>query len=280
MIVSQRLPPAARGVRCIAHRGGSLEGPENTLHAFRRAVAAGADMLEVDLRATRDGEVVVLHDPYVDRVTSGTGAIADLTLAQVRDLDAAHWFTPGVGATPDAHRYPLRRRASAVAPDPELRIPTLAEVLAALPEVSLTVDLKVGPPQVIWFHEAVAALLVAAGRADDVVVGSFSSERLDAFRGVAPHLPTSASQEEVARFWSGEPLDVPGLVALQVPATYRGVAVVTGDLVQRAHRAGLEVHVWTVDDPAEMRRLVDLDVDGLITDRPMVLAEVLAAQAG
>jgi glycerophosphoryl diester phosphodiesterase len=267
-------------VRCIAHRGGSLEAPENTLHAFRRAVAAGADMLELDLRATHDGEVVVLHDPFVDRVTDGTGAIADLALGEVRDLDAAHWFAPGAGATREADGYPLRRPASGGAVDPELRIPTLAEVLAAVPDLPLTVDLKVGPPEVDWFPQAVAGLLRAAGRAEDVVVGSFSSERLGAFRGAAPDVPTSASQEEVARFWSGAPLDVPGLVALQVPAIYEGVAVVTGDFVERAHGADLEVHVWTVDDPADMRRLVDLGVDGLISDRPTLLAEVLSARAG
>lgn len=273
----------ARTVRNIAHRGGSLEAPENTLHAFRRAVDLGADMLELDLRATRDGQVVVLHDPVVDRVTSGRGAVADLALAEVRELDAAHWFAPGRGASAAADHHPLRRTVRDGTDEidsADLRIPTLGEVLAELPDVPLTMDLKVGEPEVPGFSDTVARLLTQAGRTDDVIVGSFSTQRLDAFRRAAPHVPTSASQEEVGRFWSGEPVDVPGLAALQVPVTYGDVEVVTPDLVERAHDAGIEVHVWTVDDPEEMRRLIALGVDGLITDRPSVLAEVLRAPGG
>jgi glycerophosphoryl diester phosphodiesterase len=273
---------AARRVLHIAHRGGSLEAPENTIHAFRHAVALGADMLEMDLRATADGEIVVLHDPDVDRVTDGTGPVAALPWEEVRRLDAAHWFVPDVGPLRGADHYPLRGAAGGrvdAAGDidaDELRIPRLSQVLEAFPQVPITVDLKVGAPELGWFHEAVANLLAEYGRTDDVIVGSFATERLEPLRRYAPHLPTSAAQTEVAAFWAGEALPATGrLVALQVPATYGDIEVVTREFVVRAHDEGLVVHVWVVDDEHEMRRLIDLGVDGLVTDRPTTAARVL-----
>jgi glycerophosphoryl diester phosphodiesterase len=279
----------ARRVLHIAHRGGSLEAPENTLHAFRHAVSLGADMLEMDLRATADGEVVVIHDPDVDRVTDGTGPVATHTLDELRQLDAAHWFVPGAGPVRGADEYPLRgvarsRKGTApgwedIVPD-DLRVPTLSEVLQAFPAVPITIDLKVGEPELGWFHEAVAGLLAEHGRTEDVIVGSFATERLVPLRRYAPHLPTSAAQTEVAAFWAGEALPAIGrLVALQVPATYGDIEVVTSDFVARAHDEGLDVHVWVVDDESEMRRLVDLGVDGLVTDRPTTAARVLGELA-
>jgi glycerophosphoryl diester phosphodiesterase len=253
------------------------------MHAFRHALACGADMLEMDVRATADGQVVVLHDPDVDRVTNGSGPVATLTWPEVRGLDAAHWFVPDVGALRGATHYPLRgvalgsSDARDAAPE-DLRIPLLAEVLEAFPDVPLTIDLKVGAPELGWFHEAVAQLLAEHGRTDDVIVGSFSADRLEAFRRVAPAIPTSAAQVEVAAFWAGEMLPAtPSLVALQVPPTYADIEVVTADFVERAHAAELEVHVWVVDEEAEMLRLVNLGVDGLVTDRPTTAARVLGS---
>ncbi len=133
-------------------------------------------------------------------------------------------------------------------------------------------DLKVGPPEQPWLPAAVAALLERHGRTRDVVVGSFDQGRLSAFRALALGVPTSATQDEVVTFFSGgPPPDVPGFAAFQVPATYGGIEVVTADLVTRAHEAGCEVHVWTVNDPAEAVRLAALGVNALITDVPSVL---------
>lgn len=258
-----------RRVRRIAHRGGALEAPENTLEAFRRAVALGCDAVELDLRATADREVVVLHDPDVERVTDGSGRVADLPLEELRRLDAARWFAPGRGTDPGSEEQPLRGQ--------RVRIPTLAEVLQLLPDVLIVMDLKVGPPEVPWFPEAVAALLDARGRHGDVIVGSFDQGRLDAFRAFAPGVPTSASMEEVATFWQGgDAPDVAGFRAFQVPVDYAGLEIVAPGFIRRAHAAGAEVHVWTVDDASEMRRLVDLGVDGLISDVPSVLVDVVA----
>jgi glycerophosphoryl diester phosphodiesterase len=256
--------------RCIAHRGGSLEHPENTLRAFRHAEALGCDAIELDLRMTADGVVVVLHDPEVDRVTDGTGPVAGLTLAEVRELDAAHWFAPGHGPSREADAHPLRGGAD------DLRIPTLEEVLAAFPSLPIVMDLKVGPPELPGFTAAVVALLAEHDRRDDVIVGSFDQGRLDAFRALAPGIPTSASQDEVVAFWQGGPAPaVEGFAALQVPATYAGIEVVTGDLVERAHAVGIEVHVWTVDEPGQMRALVDLGVDAIMSDVPTLLVDTL-----
>ena len=265
----------------VAHRGGALEAPENTMHAFRHGVACGAHMLELDLHATADGEVVVLHDPMLDRTTDGNGAVADKRLADVLVLDAAHWFMPGRGAVPAAGPYPLRGVATGAAPSPpaepgDLRVPTFAAVLDAFPNTWLTMELKVD-----GLHEHVVKLLAAHGREGDVLVGGFVAERLEAFRAAAPRVATSATEPEAAAFWawahgSGEfPGPLP-YAALQVPTTYEGVEVVTETLVTRAHGCGVAVHVWTVDEPAEMHRLLDLGVDGIMTDRPSVLAGVLA----
>jgi glycerophosphoryl diester phosphodiesterase len=233
-------------------------------------------MVELDLRATADRQVVVLHDPDVDRVTDGSGPIAALTLAQVRALDAAHRYRPDRGTVDpgeDDGSFPLRGRRG-----PDLRIPTLGELLDALPTVSLVMDLKAGPPDAPWLPGRVAALLRAHGRVDDVIVGSFDQGRLDAFRSLAPGVATSATQDEVVAFFSGGPApDVGGFRAFQVPASFGGIEVVTADFVHRAHRAGAEVHVWTVDEPAEMRRLADLGVDGIITDVPSVGLDALRA---
>jgi glycerophosphoryl diester phosphodiesterase len=258
------------GIRRIAHRGGSREAPENTLAAFRRAADLGCDAVELDLRVTADRSVVVLHDPDLDRVTDGAGPVAARTLAEVRRLDAAHWFVPSLGAMVGAADYPLRGSGA-----DDLRVPTLEEVLRALPDVPLVMDLKVGPPEMPWLPGAVAELLAAAGRRDDVVVGSFDQGRLDAFRSAAPAVPTSATQAEVAAFWAGgPPPPVPGFAAFQVPRTFGDIEVVTPDFVERAHEADAEVHVWTVDDPAEMRELAAIGVDGLITDVPSVLTSL------
>lgn len=262
-------------MRCFAHRGGSLEAPEGTLRAFRRAVALGCDGVELDVRATADGEVVVAHDPELDRTTDGSGPIGAATLSELRSRDAAHWFVPGRGPDPGAEEHPMRGSAA-----DDLRIPTLAEVLAALPGVPLVIDLKVGPPELPDFPAAVAELLRREGRMDDVIVGSFGQERLDAFRAVAPGVPTSATPEEVAALWQdGTPTEVPGFCAYQVPVAYGDVDVVTPAFVQRAHAVGAEVHVWTVDEPSEMLRLRDLGVDAIITDRPAVAMAALGRQA-
>lgn len=240
-------------MRAFAHRGGALHpdlvGLENTLRAFRHAHALGFRHLETDVHLTADGVLVAFHDTVLDRVTDGTGRVADLSLAALR---AAR-----VGG-----REP---------------VPTLVELLDALPDAMLNVDLKddraVAP---------LARLLAVRGDEGRVVVGSFSRRRLRRFRRLTRgRVATSAHAAEVAAYRllpsvrllrllvRGHPL------ALQVPERAGPLRVVTPGLVRRAHAADVEVHVWVVDDEERMRALLDVGVDGLMTDRTDILARVM-----
>jgi glycerophosphoryl diester phosphodiesterase len=266
----------------FAHQGGACEAPSSTLYAMRRAVAAGAHALELDVHVTADRHLVVCHDDTVDRTTDGSGRIADMTLAELQGLDAAHWWVPGsvVDHTADAAAHPLRGRAPA---DPDLVVPTLRAVLEAFPRTYLNLDIKEWAPAVEPYDGLLADLLSEYGRGDDVLVGSFVDTAVASFSARAPHVGTIAGTAAMATFYFAvrQGADPPPLPhqALQVPPTFEGLTVVDEALVEAAHTAGLAVHVWTIDEPDEMHRLLDLGVDGVMTDRPAVLAEVLAARS-
>ncbi len=261
-----------------AHQGGAWEWPSSTLFAMRHAVAAGAQAIELDLHGTSDGHVVVCHDPTVDRTTDGTGAIAELTLAEVKALDSAYWFIPGADVTVDApaSAYPYRGRA---ATDPEFTIATLAEVLEAFPDIILNLDIKQSAPEVAPYERAVADLLARFGRTDDVIVTSFNDATTETFSSYAPDVSTSAGTLTTAEFWRAvthdeEPPEMRA-VAFQVPERYEDIVIVDRRFVDAAHRHGVAVHVWTVNDRESMARLVDLGVDGVITDVPSELMTLL-----
>lgn len=245
----------------IAHRGGSRLAPENTLAAFRRAVDWWrADVLELDVHATRDGEAVVIHDATLERTTDGSGPVAQKSLAELRGLDAGFRFTPDGGRT-----FPFRGRG--------VRIPILREVLGAFPTVRVNVEIKDGAVQGAVRREIDAAdahvrVLIAAGRRRD------RAEFAD-YPGAV-----SASGEELRRFFVlhlvGLARWTPGRVdAFQMPERYGGRRVLSARLVDQAHAHNVAVHVWTVDREADMRRLLDWGVDGIVTDRPDRLARVL-----
>ncbi len=264
-----------------AHQGGAWEWPSSTLFAIGRAVAAGATAIELDVHATADGELVVGHDETVDRTTDGRGNIADLTLAQLKELDNAYWFIPGADVTPGRPdgEYPYRGRA---ATDPDFRIATLREVLERFPGVPLNLDIKQTAPAVAPYEAALAVLLADYDRTDDVIVASFLDPATDAFRPLAPAVPTSAGTLATVEFWGAvqEGAEPPAIdaVAFQVPERYGDLVVVDRRFVDAAHRAGMAVHVWTVNDVQAMERLVDLGVDGIISDLPTTLAGVLATR--
>ena len=267
----------------FAHRGGAKEGPSATLYAMRRALEAGADALELDVHATADGHVVCCHDPTVDATTDGTGAIAELSLAEVQALDAAYWFVPGEedgtaarpGLPDDA--YPLRGLASH---DPTLRIPTLEEVLDAFPGTLLNLDIKQSAPVVAAYEDKVARALSDFGRQGDVIVTSFNDTSIQTFSELAPEVATAAGTFAAAAFWravqAGEPPPPSRHVALQVPTEAYGLKVVDQRFVAAAHEADLAVHIWTIDEADEMRRLIELGVDGIMSDRPSLLVRTLA----
>jgi len=240
-------------VIAMAHRGGAMHpeipGAENTLHAFRHAVALGYRYLETDVHATSDGVLLAFHDKVLDRVTDSRGPLKRLTADEVRAARIAG----------------------------EHLVPTMAELLEELPDCRFNIDIKSASAV-----RPLAALIDRTGSHDRICVGSFSQLRLDAFRRASRgRVATSASPVEVALFM-GLPtaraarLATRGRVAaLQVPHRRGRLTVVTPALVRRAHAAGAHVHVWTVDEPAEMDELLDLGVDGLITDRTDVLKQEL-----
>ncbi len=239
----------------LGHRGGTGRHPENTLAAFRAAVEAGAGGLELDVRLTRDGHPVVMHDATVDRTTDGFGAVAGMTLAGVRRLDA------GGGGRRDE------------------RVPTLREVLAAFPETYLNVDIK--DTHLPGVEGLVLDVLREARATGRVLVASASYGVLRRFRKAGGwECDTGASRLEVGVFYGLsllrlERLARPAYAALQVPVTFGPLRLVTPRFVRAAHSRGVRVDAWTINDPGQMRALLDLGVDAIITDRPEMLAEVL-----
>lgn len=270
-----------RRVIAYAHQGGARESPSSTLYAIERALEAGATAIELDVHATADRHLVVCHDPTLDRTTDGTGAIADHRLVEIALLDNAYFFVPGEDARaglPESD-YPLRGRAPV---ERDFGVATLSEVLERFPGVVLNLDIKRTAPQVEPYEALLAAELRAHGRADDVIVASFSDTATAAFSAEAPEFAISAGTLMTGDFYrrlhAGEP-PPPGIdrfAALQVPPRYGDIELVDARFVEAAHDVGLAVHVWTIDDEPEMERLVDLGVDGIISDVPSVLAAALA----
>jgi glycerophosphoryl diester phosphodiesterase len=270
-------PWLERRVIAFAHQGGSYEGPSSTLAAIERALAEGATAIELDVHATADRQIVVCHDETVDRTTNHHGAICDLTLAQLREMDNAYWWIAGETVSPGraASQYLERGQAPA---NRDFGIVTLEEVSERFPGVLLNLDLKRTDPDVEPYEELLASELRRLERRSSVIVGSFHDTAVQRFRAFAPEVATSAATGEAATFYfsmlEGVP-SVPPVCAFQVPAVYGDVRVVDERFVEAAHVAGIAVHVWTINDAGEMNELLDVGVDGLVSDRPTRLTQVL-----
>jgi glycerophosphoryl diester phosphodiesterase len=250
-------PPVA-----VAHRGGAGEAPENTLEAFGAAVALGYRHLETDAHVTRDGVVVAFHDPCLDDVTDRRGAIADLSIAEVEAADAGAVFSPDGGRS-----FPFRGRG--------VRIPRLEALLTRWPHARVNID-----PKDDACVEPVVALIDRLEAWERVCLGAFSDRRLRRVRALSRgRACTSMGPRAVAvaraASLSGR-MPRLGADCIQVPISSGRIPVVTAGFVRAAHRARLHVHVWTVNEPATMHGLLDLGVDGIMTDRPRVLRDVLA----
>jgi glycerophosphoryl diester phosphodiesterase len=248
----------------FGHRGSNLLWPQNTMVAFQWALDLGLRYLETDVHATRDGRVVTFHDDCLERLTDGRGPVWEHDWEELRDLDAAYHFDPGRG-------YPLRGTG--------VRIPLLEELLAAFPQCLLNLDLKQA-----GIEEMLAAELARLGAEDRVLVGSFHDGRLTRFRRASSgRVATSAGPRAVVAALGacrlGRPLGG-AADAYQVPERAGPLQVVGERFVEAAHRAGKQVHVWTVNDPADMHRLLDLGVDGIVSDRADLLVRVVAERAG
>ncbi len=233
------------GPIAFAHRGGALDFPENSMEAFEASVRLGYRYLETDVHLTSDGVVVAFHDPLLDRATDRDGAIRDLSWD---DVGAAR--VNGVGT-----------------------IPRLEDLLGSFPEARFNID-----PKSDEVLEPLLSLLQPGG-VDRVCIGSFSDARIQRARDrLGPELCTSMGPLAVVRLKAasfGVPMAPTAAACVQVPVSFRGAPIVNDRLIAESHRRGLAVHIWTVDDPAQMVRLLDQGVDGIMTDRPDVLRDTL-----
>jgi glycerophosphoryl diester phosphodiesterase len=239
----------------FAHRGGCALGPENTLAAFDLGLAAGADGLECDVHLSADGVPVVCHDALLDRTTNASGPISALTAAELARVDAGCRFVTSAGQQPFAGRG--------------IGIPTLRDVLGRYPAARVIVEMKV---DTAGMGHAVAAAVRTAGAVDRVCAAGYGLHSLAAIRTALPDLATSACHPEVRmalyRSWAGWPVARAPYGGYQVPEHAGRLRVVSRRFVRHAHSAGLRVQVWTVDEDADMSRLLAWAVDGLISNRP------------
>ncbi len=272
---SQPLPPhpffaASDDVLVIAHQGGEGLRPSNTLAAFANAVDLGVDVLETDVHATADGELVLMHDDTVDRTTNGSGSLRQMTLAQVRALDAGYYWTED-----DGQSYPYRGQG--------LTVPTLRELLMAFPDMRFNVEIKQQEPPMA---EPLCNLIRELDMGEQMLVASFNEAAIVAFREACPEVATSMVQAEIIPFfalsklWLGATYQ-PQVEAIQVPEFRGGIVpwgdlrVVNGRFIRDAQQHNIEFHVWTVNETDDMQRMLDWGVDGIITDRPDRLLELL-----
>lgn len=257
--------------RVIAHRGASAVRPENTLPAFEQAVAEDADILEMDVHMTSDGEIVVMHDCDVDRTTDGSGNVHELSYGKIRNLDAGYNFTTDGGMT-----YPFRGRG--------IYPPRLEEVLQSYPHKPLNIEIKDECSELI---ERLVELLNKYGRFRDgsVLLVANRGKMMRLLRKLAPEALTGHSRQESYRFVAGAVLHLPFLAGdttadvIQLPERSGWVALPMSAMVRAAHKSDMEVHVWTVNDERRMNSLLASGVDGLLTDRPALLRKVISTGA-
>jgi len=246
----------------IAHRGSRLLWPENTAVAFQGAASLGYTRFETDLRVTADGVLVCYHDPVLSRTTSGHGFVARTTFDEIRRLDAGYRHRLDDG-------FPFRGKGVVV--------PTFVEMAKMFPGSGWVLDLKADGTE-----EPLARAIEELDLGDRVIVGSFSNDRVEIFRRITRgRVATSTPPKEtfravvaaaVTRLKSLNGVFHPSTCALQVPATWYGMPIVSAALVALAHSVGRLVHVWTVNGLDEVAALNELGVDGLITDRPDLVA--------
>jgi glycerophosphoryl diester phosphodiesterase len=245
----------------FAHRGGCALGPENTIAAFDLGLAAGADGLEFDVHLSADGVAVVCHDETLDRTTGGSGLVSARTAADLARIDAGYRYRDAQGG------FPFRDRG--------IGVPTLRDVLHRYPGIPIIVEMKVDSEAM---GLAVAAEARAAGAVERVCAAGYGQRSIDAVRATVPEMPTSACHPEVRvavyRSLAGWPVRHVPYGMYQVPERVGVIRVVSPRFLRHAHTAGVRVQVWTVDEEADMKRLLEWGVDGLISNRPDLAVRV------
>lgn len=248
----------------IAHQGGGGLWPGDTLFAFQNAADLGVDVLEMDVHITKDSVLVLMHDETVDRTTDGTGEIEAMTLEELQKLDAGYDWTPDDGLT-----FPFRGQG--------IRVPTLEEVFTAFPEMRMTIEIK---KTTASMAKPFCDMIREFNMQDKVLVASFHDERMKEFRSECPEVATSSAKDEttvfvlltkgfLGGFYS------PKFFSLQVPEESGGITVMTESFVRAAHARNLAVEPWTINDEETMRTFIEWGVDGIITDRPDIMLEIL-----
>lgn len=288
-------PWLPRRVLAIGHRGSAFEAPENTLFSIQTAVDNGADMVEFDLFGSADGEIVVIHDATVDRTTDGEGRVDEMTLDELKELDAAFWFTGGsyVDHDADEEEYLYRGVATGDREPPtgaepnDFRIPTLEEIFERFPDVPMILEIKQlrTSPLDDEVEAEICRLLEEHDRGDETILAGFDDSFVERIAQCAPEgVSTSPGTAEAASFFTlsrtGEP--IPGSFlrhdTLFLPDSLEGIEPVDAEAVSAAHGNDLPLHVFTVNDPDRMLELVDLGVDGILSDDVTLLREVLDAR--
>jgi glycerophosphoryl diester phosphodiesterase len=251
----------------IAHQGGDGIRPGDTMAAFENAARIGADVLEMDAHITRDRQIVLMHDENVDRTTDGTGLIEDKTLAELLQLDAAYKWSNDGGKT-----YPYRGQG--------IRVPTLDEVFEEYPNMRYVIEIKFTQNPI---DKPLCDLIRKHNIQDQVVIASFHDEAMQRFRTTCPEVATSASRGEVTKFVLLGKVFLSGLVtpayeSIQPPYDAKesmNIPVMTKRFIREAHAKNLAVEPWTVDDPGLMKQYIQWGVDGIMTNRPDLMIEVL-----
>lgn len=255
----------------LGHRGAAGSAPENTLAAFGRGLEDGAHIIETDAHATRDGVPVLMHDARVDRTTDGSGALAELDWREIQKLDAGHRFSSENGA-----EWPYRGRG--------VRVPSLREAFETYPDARFNIEIK-APGRA--FIRDIVELVVSLGREDRTLLVAGEDTVQAELRSVL----TETRARPALGASLADILDVVGAaiegrspttdsMALQIPSAFSGRPLVTRELVEHAHAHDIAVHVWTINEPEEMRALLDLGVDGLVTDWPGRMTKLIAEDRG
>ena len=251
----------------IAHQGGDGVWPGNTMFAFERAVEVGADVLEMDAHLTKDGEIVLMHDETVDDTTDGTGLIEDLTLTQLKALDAAYEWSNDDGKT-----FPHRGQG--------MQVPTLDEVFEKFPQMRYVIEIKLTEKPI---DKPLCDLIRQFKMQDKVLIASFHDEAMQNFRATCPEVVTSASRTEVRNFVLLGKVFLSGFILPRYqsiqppydPSESLGITIMTERFIREAHAKNIRVEPWTVNDPELIRQYIEWGVDGIITDRPDLMVELL-----
>ena len=253
----------------MAHRGESSSTPENTILALESAEKIGVDVIESDIRLTKDNIPILFHDEDLERTTGVSGTVREKKIDELLQIDLGHEFTTDGGKT-----YPFRGKG--------LKVVTLEEALNRFPEIILNFDIKDKFPDA---PIEVARILGEHERYDRIMIASFNPSTLKRFREAAPKIPTSAHPNEVRNFVIGTRMRMMGMFvrsvvfrAFQVPERSGSFQVVTPRFIKAAHDRNLAVHVWTINEREDMERLLNMEVNGIFTDYPSMLREVLVDQ--